>query len=348
MAGGDPGVGILGCGAIATIAHLPALRALGVPVVAVADVDGSRCAAAASRFSVECRYATVDELVADPDVDVVAVCVPPQHHVQAATTALTAGKHVLVEKPVALDLDDAERLRLVAAESGRLVMVGFNSRFHRRVRRARELVGSGALGKLELVRTAMSNPPLELDAGMAWRAAPGLGGGAFADLASHHLDLWRFFAGEVAEIGALAVAEMGDEMAAAVVGTTADGVLLSSTFSQRTVTAHELELLGTAGRLSLSLYRFAPLRVESSGVPGGLKERVRSSAATLRELPGALAVARRGGDFLESYRLEWEHFLAAVRRQVPLESTLDDGVRALGLLLAAAQSARTGRAVKVC
>src|SRR5437870_7646639 len=117
MTARKPGVGVVGCGAIASIAHLPALRALGVPVVAVADVDESRCAAVASRFSVERRYSTPEDLVADRDVDVVAVCVPPQYHVQVATAALAAGKHVLVEKPVALDLDEAERLRATAAGS---------------------------------------------------------------------------------------------------------------------------------------------------------------------------------------------------------------------------------------
>jgi predicted dehydrogenase len=341
-------VGIVGCGAIATIAHLPALSALGVRVVAVADVDASRCATVAARFSVGRRYSAPDELVADPDVDVVAVCVPPEHHVPVATTALAAGKHVLVEKPVALDLEQAERLRAVAADSGRLAMVGFNSRFHRRVRAARDLVRSGALGQLELVRSAMSNPPVDPDAGGAWRSAPGLGGGALADLASHHLDLWRFLAGEVEEVGAVAVAGAGEEAAAAVVGRASGGVLLSSTFSQRTVAAHELELLGTRGRVSLSLYRFAPLVVQPVGsAPGGVLGRLRSSTAALRELPAALAVARRGGDFLESYRLEWAHFLRAVRGEETLESTLDDGVRALELLLAAGESARTGRTVKL-
>ena len=346
MAIRQPGVGIVGCGAIASIAHLPALRGLGVPIVGAADLDASRREAVAARFSIERRYASFDELVADPAVDVVAVCVPPQAHVEVALAALAAGKHVLVEKPVALDLEEAERLRAATAESGRLVAVGFNSRFHRRVRAARDLLAAGALGRLELARTIMSNPPP--DPGLGWRSSPGLGGGVLADLASHHLDLWRFFAGEIAEVTTLAAAEEAGEVAAAIAGRSADGALLSSTFSQRTVTAHEVELLGTKGRLALSLYRFAPVRVEpvSSG-PGGLRDRAGDSAATLRALPGALAVARRGGDFLESYRLEWEHFLAAIAGETQLESTLDDGIRALELLLAAAESARTGRTVKV-
>jgi predicted dehydrogenase len=342
---GRPSVGVVGCGSVATVAHLPALRALGVPVAAVADTDAERAARAARSHGVERRYATSGELLADPAVDVVAVCVPPEHHVEVALAALAAGKHVLLEKPVALDLDDAQRLVSAASGSGCVVRVGFNSRFHRRVRAARELVRSGALGKLEIVRTAMSNPPAAADGG--WRDARGLGGGALADLASHHFDLWRFFAGEVEEVSAMTVSGAGDEVAAAAAGTTAAGVLLSSTFSQRTVAAHEVELLGTEGRLALSLYRFAPLEVEPVGAsPGGVGNRVRAATAVLRTLPGALARARLGGDFRESYRLEWEHFLRAVGGEGSEEGTLEDGVRALELLLAAAESARTGRALR--
>ncbi|MEX2032560.1 MAG: Gfo/Idh/MocA family oxidoreductase, partial [Dehalococcoidia bacterium] len=104
-------VGLIGCGRVAGLRHLPALAKLPeARVVAVADEHAGRLAETGDRFGVERRYAGHSELLADPEIDAVAVLVPASRHAEVATAALEAGKHVLLEKPVSLDMDEDDRL----------------------------------------------------------------------------------------------------------------------------------------------------------------------------------------------------------------------------------------------
>src|SRR5215813_5754774 len=93
-------LGVIGCGGVTETRHLPALRNLpGVEVVAVADLDPDRLKRVADQFSIRRRYSNFSPLLDDPAIEVVAVCVPAQFHVEVALAALEAGKHLFIEKP---------------------------------------------------------------------------------------------------------------------------------------------------------------------------------------------------------------------------------------------------------
>src|SRR5687767_5816383 len=112
----DLRVGLLGLGAIAQVVHLPVLHSLeGVTLAGVCDVDRSKAAALANRFGNPRVYRTDDEVFTDPDLDAVIICTPSYLHDKQAIAALENGKHVLVEKPVAISSENTAAV-LAAAD----------------------------------------------------------------------------------------------------------------------------------------------------------------------------------------------------------------------------------------
>lgn len=336
-------LGLVGCGRAAETLHLPALaRVASARVVAAADVDASRLELVARRFGVARRYEDFRALLADAEVEAVAVCVPPLLHAEVALAALDAGKHLFVEKPLALTLEDCDRMIERARAAGVRSAAGFNLRHHRLVREAKERVRRGELGELKMLRSVFTNGAG--GGGASWRARREEGGGVLFDLGVHHFDLVNFLLeDEVEEV--FACGRSGEDAAAcAFTARTARGRLVSSVFCEGTAETHEIELYGARGRLRVSCYRFDGLG-QTDGRAGSPRERLRDGARLLRELPAALLRARHGGDLLDSYRAGWRHFSSAVRGNPDADAgaTLEDGRRALAVALAAARSADTAR-----
>jgi predicted dehydrogenase len=126
------------------------------------------------------------------------------------------------------------------------------------------------------------------------------------------------------------------------------GSLATSAFSQRAVEGNDVEVYGSDGYLTISFYRFDGLEYRPASVfPGGIRGRVNAALGTARALPGALAAARRGGAFLESYRAQWTHFAECVRTGTPVACTLEDGRRALEVTRAAIVSATSNGPVRI-
>ncbi|HVM04119.1 MAG TPA: aminotransferase class I/II-fold pyridoxal phosphate-dependent enzyme [Acidimicrobiales bacterium] len=163
------GVAVVGCGPwgrnlVRTFARLGALRA-------VVDVDPTAAAAAAELGGVPAR--TLDEVLADPSVDAVAVAVPAGAHAAVAARAIAAGRHVFVEKPLALDVGDAERLRSQAAAAGRVLMVGHLMRYHPAFVALRRLVAEGRLGRIRyLSSTRLNLGRMRREESILWSFAP--------------------------------------------------------------------------------------------------------------------------------------------------------------------------------
>lgn len=124
-------VGIVGCGEVTQILHLPALAQLGerVRVSAVCDASASVLAAVGQRRPTAKRFADYRELVRDPDVDVVLVANPDIYHAEVSISAMSAGKHVLIEKPMCLTLSEADQLQVAQERSGVTVQIGYMRRF---------------------------------------------------------------------------------------------------------------------------------------------------------------------------------------------------------------------------
>src|SRR5256885_2842001 len=141
-------LGIIGCGRVSQRFHLPALRFVpAIKVAALADVDPSRVETVARQFSNARRYSEPGELLADSELNAVAICTPPQTHAELALAALAAGKHVLVEKPLALTIADGERMLHGAEMSNKVAAGGINLRFPRPGRGARGVSFARAAGR---------------------------------------------------------------------------------------------------------------------------------------------------------------------------------------------------------
>lgn len=341
-------VGVVGCGRVTETRHLAALvRVRGVEVSALADVDAARLSKLADAHGVARRHADWRRLVTDENVDAVAVCVPPALHAPVALAALEARKHVFVEKPLALTLEECGLLDAAAARAfGLKVTVGFNMRWHRLVRQARDTLARGELGRVKLVRTVFASGMRARPEYPEWRRRRESGGGALFELGTHHFDLVRFMLGQEAR-EVYASCDETDETSVVTLKTDG-GAQVVTALSEGTAEGHELEFYGERGWLRVSCYRADGIeRLDAGQYAGSVRTRLNSMTRTLRALPGVLAQARRGGDYVNSYAEEWRHFAEAVRGHAEVGATLEDGRRALEMALAAAESSRTGRAVKI-
>ena len=177
--------------------HVDAARRSGLAdVVVMAGSNPDRTATRARSLGVPKATTDVDDVLSDPEVDVVHVCTPNDSHVDLARRALDAGKHVVVEKPLALSLGDATELARLAATSGRHAMVAFTYRGYPMIRRARQLVGDGELGTLRLVHGAYLQDWLADETDYNWRLEPASGASrAVADIGSHWVDTTEYVSG---------------------------------------------------------------------------------------------------------------------------------------------------------
>jgi predicted dehydrogenase len=341
-------VGVVGCGRVTETRHLAALRSVrGVEASALADVDEARLSKVAEQYGVTRRYADWRGLLCDEHVDAVAVCVPPALHAEVALAALDARKHVFVEKPLALTLEECDLLDAAAARAeGLKVAVGFNMRFHRLVREARDILSRGELGRVKLVRTVFASGLRARPEYPEWRRRRESGGGAVFELGTHHFDLLRFMTGQEAR-EVYASSDETDETSVVTMKTDG-GAQVVTALSEGTCEGHELEFYGERGWLRVSCYRADGIeRLDAGRYAGSVRARLDNVARTLRALPRVISQARRGGDYVNSYAEEWRNFAESVRGRAPVSATLEDGRRALEVALAAAESGRRGRAVKL-
>jgi myo-inositol 2-dehydrogenase/D-chiro-inositol 1-dehydrogenase len=168
-------------------------------------------------------------------------------------------------------------------------------------------------------------------------------------MAVHHFDLWRYILGhEVEEISASTRSGIWEDESATVTARLSGGALASAIFGERTSQNNAIEIYGRTGSMSVSFYRCDGLEVSTtSDIPGNVRARLMGVAQFLRELPRAISILQRGGEWRQSYIEEWRHFVSAVQTGQPVECGLEDGRRALTIALAAMESAVTGKAITI-
>lgn len=251
------GVAIVGTGMIGAVHRRAALLA-GADVRGVSASSPARAAEVAQAWNVPRAYRDIEEVLADPQVQVVHVCTPNHLHRAMAQAALEAGKHVICEKPLATTLEDARALAALAASTGLMATVPFVYRYHPVVREARARIAQGELGPLRLIHGSYLQDWLLDPASNNWRVDPALGGASrvFADIGSHWCDLVEWVSGErfvdvsaafetvIAERGAVtgqsfttpaaggAMQAVSSEDVAAALFKTGSGTLASLTVSQ--------------------------------------------------------------------------------------------------------------------
>jgi len=189
--------GVIGAGFIGP-AHVEAVRRLGfADVVVLAEIDPAVAAAKANQLGLERHTSNIDEVLRDPEIDVVHVCVPNNLHYPISKKALEAGKHVICEKPLAMTSAEAEDLINIAAARKRVGAVHFNNRNYPLTRHARALVKSGELGEVVIVNGVYLQDWLFYPTDYNWRLEPQQSGDtrAVGDIGSHWMDLAEFITG---------------------------------------------------------------------------------------------------------------------------------------------------------
>jgi len=191
-------IGVVGCGAIGTRRHIPDLSVTqDATIVAFCDIKESRAKAAASKYGSGTAYADFEKFLKHPGLDAVVIGTPNYLHAAQSIAALKAGKHVLVEKPMATTREEAKAMMAAADEAKKFLMVGQNQRLDRAHQKAREILASGRLGRVLTFRTAFKHGGPD-----SWSIDSGPGTwffkksqaviGVCGDLGIHKADLMRY------------------------------------------------------------------------------------------------------------------------------------------------------------
>lgn len=189
--------GIIGAGFIGGV-HAYAVRAAGGRLTRIADVSLEASQKAAARHGAEGAAASPEELIASDDVDVVHICTPNSTHAALAELAISHGKAVVCEKPLATTAADAERVTTAAREAGVVTAVPFVYRFHPNVRETRARIAAGEAGRLWMLHGSYLQDWLSRSDDTNWRVDPTVGGvsRAFGDIGVHWCDLMEFVTGQ--------------------------------------------------------------------------------------------------------------------------------------------------------
>ena len=190
------GVAVIGAGFIGPV-HVEALQRLGVPVVGILAATPEETRGAAAKLGLAKAYTSLDDLLADPAVQVVHITTPNRYHFEMASAALRAGKHVLCEKPLAMNSTESAALVSLARETGRAAGVNYNVRFYPLCLEARDMARRGDLGDVYSICGSYVQDWLFYPTDYNWRVLAEEGGAlrAVADIGTHWLDLIQFITG---------------------------------------------------------------------------------------------------------------------------------------------------------
>jgi predicted dehydrogenase len=194
-------IGIIGCGKIAQVRHIPEYAANpDAELAGYFDLNLERAEQLAHLYGGK-AFASYQDLLADPSIDAVSVCTANSSHAEISIAALRAGKHVLCEKPMATTQADCDAMVQAAEESGRYLMIGQNQRLAKAHVKAKELIDSGLIGEIISFRTTFGHGGPE-----TWSVDPGKSTwffdknraamGAMADLGIHKTDLIHYLTGD--------------------------------------------------------------------------------------------------------------------------------------------------------
>ena len=275
-----------------------------------------------------------DAILGNPDIDAVIIASPTPTHVDLLTACAHAGKAVLCEKPIDLDVARVDACWDKIAHADPTVMVGFNRRFDPSFKDVHDRVRAGEIGALEqLVITSRDPAPSP-------REYIEVSGGLFRDMTIHDFDMARFFLGEIVEVQAMGsnliadyIDELGDVDGAMVTLRGADGALCHITNSRRCAFGYDqrLEAFGESGMLEAR--NQLPTSVRAHGA-----DRVEATGPCLNFFLDR---------YTDAYRRELDHFITAVEEGTKPEPGFADGRAALVLADAAAQSLRTNSTVRL-
>ncbi|HST81328.1 MAG TPA: Gfo/Idh/MocA family oxidoreductase [Kineosporiaceae bacterium] len=350
--------------------HFPDLR-LVPDLVAVADEVPGRAEQAAAQFGFGTATRDWRALLQDPRIDAVSITTPNAMHREVGVAFAAAGKHLWIEKPVGLTVEDARAVRNAAAVNGIQATVGFNYRNAPAVQAARSLIGTGAIGALTHARVRFfSDYAAHPEGALTWRYQRALGGnGVLGDLGSHAIDLARHLLGEIDTLVAdtavfiptrprpsaataghtlAAGGEPGpvenDDYLSCLVrfASGAHGVIEACRVSVAEQNTYGFTIHGTKGMLSWDFRRMGELRVSRGDAYQD------QPTSTVHVGPGAgdyTAFQPGAGNsmgFDDLKIIEARDFLASIAAGTPQGATLDDAVHTAAVLDAVARSVKSG------
>ncbi|MFA5392860.1 MAG: Gfo/Idh/MocA family oxidoreductase [Candidatus Ratteibacteria bacterium] len=341
--------GVIGCGGIARRRTIPEgiLAAKNSCLTAVMDANLSVAKEMAKDLKVKC-YDTEKELLSDPEINAIYIATPAYLHAQQAIGALRYGKNVLVEKPLSLTLFDCESVIKEAEKQGLKLGVGYMMRFHGFHQQLRAMISEGGIGKPVLGRAQLScwYPPMK----GAWRQNPEQGGGgSLIDMGNHLIDLLEYiFQSTVKEIscftGNLVQSYAAEDSALTTVRfqNGAMGVVDAFFSIPDNSSRNFLEVYGSAG----SVLAEGTIGQGSAGIARAFVE---------KGMKGYEAEQKRsqsGGVDLKfppvnTYQAEIEEFAGAILENRKPVVSGEDGLWSQKLVLAAYESSRTGRTIKL-
>jgi len=313
--------GILATGGIAH-AFTSDLRTAGLDVRAVGSRRKDAADAFAREFEIDHAHGSYEELVADPDVDIVYVATPHPSHADNAVLALEHGKHVLVEKPFTLTGPQAERVRDAARAADLLAMEAMWTRYLPHMARVRELVRSGALGE---VRAVFADHTQNLPRDPAHRLnALELGGGALLDLGIYPISFaWDVLGAPTAISAQARLSETGADADVATIFTHASGAISTSISSARAAGPNVAHVVGDEARIDIDRVFYSPTSFRVTKPTGEVVETFTSEVEGRGMQYQALAAERiiadggRDSDLLPlDQTVDIMHALDAIREQI--------------------------------
>ncbi len=266
--------GILATGGIAH-AFTRDLRTAGLHVAAVGSRRPDAADAFAAEFAIPRAHSSYEDLVRDPDVDIVYVSTPHPLHADNAVLALEHGKHVLVEKPLTLTGAEAARVRDVAQSHGLLAMEAMWTRYLPHMVRIREILAAGTLGD---VRTVFADHTQRISSDPAHRLnALELGGGALLDLGIYPVSfIWNVLGAPTSITARARLGETGADVEVATIFTHASGALSTSLSASRSAGPNTAHVVGTDARIDIDRVWYCPTSFRVVGSDGAVLEEYES------------------------------------------------------------------------
>lgn len=337
------GFGIIGCGVIADF-HANAL--FGIPEDAVLVGVADARAESAQRFAQAKQvraFATVEEMLACPEIDVVTVCVPSGFHADIAIKAANAGKHIVVEKPMAITKEQLDAMEEACARNGVLLSSIAQSRFTNGVRMAKQAVEDGLLGKMVCADVYMKfNRTQEYYNSGGWRGTKAVdGGGALMNQGIHGVDLLLYLAGDVKSVYAVSKTlarqiEVEDTLSAVLEFKSGATGVIQATTSVYPGYPRRLELNGDKGTIVLEEGALVRWDIENNTKQDiVLQPTMFSSAAT----PTAISV--------DNHTKQFKDVIRALQTGTKPLIDIHEGRRPVDLILAIYKSAEERRVIEL-
>ncbi|MDQ0469550.1 Gfo/Idh/MocA family protein [Labrys wisconsinensis] len=346
-------IGLVGAGAIMRLSHGPVItRSPDAELAAVFDRDLGRAEAIADEFGGR-AFDDLEAMLDKGGVDAVVVATPNRFHGEGVIAAAAHGKHVLCEKPLALDIAESRRMVEACEAAGVVLQVGFNQRFWGQVQIAKALVDAGFIGKIHQMRSIYSEKSTAYPAATRYRYDLAQSGGAtIIDLTIHRIDLARHLVGDFAGVFAeLAHSEMAEAVDDNVWLLTrfaggARGCLSGNRYSPNI--GDGTDLYGTEGTIhiaseTLNPFNAAPLAVYTEKSARDLPDVLREA-----HYPDAWWKGFDGGWITvkpprrSPYEAQLKSFCDAIRAGRPADITGLDGLKAQEVVQAAYLSMRSG------